>query len=156
MTPFTIAPVREDELEELLPLMRAYCDFYSVFSRDEELRAVTRGLQGSGASHGLQLVARDTAGSPSGFATLLFNWSTTSGGRAAVLEDLYVTPQARRQGLARALIERCRAESGDHGARELSWITRPDNLAAQSLYDRLAVRDQWVNYRIDLADAAPE
>lgn len=42
MTPFTIAPVREDELEELLPLMRAYCDFYSVFSRDEELRAVTR------------------------------------------------------------------------------------------------------------------
>jgi ribosomal protein S18 acetylase RimI-like enzyme len=156
MTPFTLRPIREDELEELLPLMRAYCDFYSVVPRDQELRAVARGLLGSRGSEGLQLLARDTAGSPSGFATLLFTWSTTGGGRSAVLEDLYVTPQARRQGLARALIERCRTESGRHGARELSWITRPDNHAAQCLYDRLAVRDQWVNYRIDLAGPAPE
>jgi ribosomal protein S18 acetylase RimI-like enzyme len=156
MTPFTIRLVREDDLEELLPLMRAYCDFYSVAPRDEELRAVTRGLLASGGREGLQLLARDTAGSPSGFATLLFTWSPTSGGRSAVLEDLYVAPQTRRQGLALALIERCRAESRDHGARELSWITRPDNHAAQTLYDRLAAREQWVNYRIELPSPAPD
>jgi len=155
MTPsepsFTINPVGEPDLDELLVLVRAYCDFYAVTPTDRDLRALMLGLLGAGGREGLQLLARDAVGEPIGFATLLFTWSTTSAARAAVMNDLYIAPGARGQGLAEALIDRCQIESARHGAAKLTWITRPDNHRAQAVYDRIgAHRDPWVNNRIDL------
>lgn len=71
-TPFTINPVGEPDLDELLLLVRAYCDFYSVTPTDRDLRAVMLGLLASGGRDGLQLLARDRSGDSAGFATLLF------------------------------------------------------------------------------------
>ena len=64
--------------------------------------------------------------------------------------DLYVVPHARGRGLAEALIDRCVTEGARHGAAKLNWITRPDNHRAQAVYDRVARRDPWLTYRIDL------
>jgi ribosomal protein S18 acetylase RimI-like enzyme len=154
-TPFTIDRVTEPDLEELLALVRAYCEFYEVAPSDHALRALMHGLLASQGREGLQLLARGPVGEPAGFATLLFTWSTTIGARAAVMNDLYVTPRARGQGLAEALIERCKAESERHGAAELSWVTHPDNRRAQAVYDRVgALRDPWLTYRVDLPAAA--
>lgn len=155
MTPlepsFTINPVGDHDLDELLVLVRAYCDFYAVTPTDRDLRALMVGLLAAGGREGLQLLARDATGEPAGFATLLFTWSTTSAARAAVMNDLYVAPHARGQGLAQALIDRCQTKSAQHGAAKLTWITRPDNHRAQAVYDRAgAHRDPWVTYRIDL------
>lgn len=158
MTPpegFAIEPVNEHDLYELLVLVRAYCDFYEVTPSDRRLRAVMQGLLASNGREGLQLLARDPEGEPVGFATLLFTWSTTSAARAAVMNDLYVAPHTRGQGLAEALIDRCAKESQRHGAAKLTWITRPDNHPAQAVYDRVAaLRDPWLTYRIDLPAAA--
>ena len=159
MTPpepsFTINPVSEPDLNELLVLVRAYCDFYSVTPTDRDLRAVMVGLLASGGRDGLQVLARDGSGDPVGFATLLFTWSTTGAARAAVMNDLYVAPDIRGHGLAEALIDRCHAESAQHGAAKLTWITRPDNHRAQAVYDRAgASRDPWVTYRMDLPAGA--
>lgn len=149
---FTINPVGEPDLDELLVLVRAYCDFYSVAPTDRDLRALMLGLLSASGREGLQLLARDRSGEPVGFATLLFTWSTTSAARAAVMNDLYVAPHVRGKGLAEALIVRCQTESTQHGAAKLTWITRPDNRRAQAVYDRAgAHRDPWVTYRIDLA-----
>lgn len=92
---FTIKPVAEHELDELLSLVRAYCDFYAVTPTDRDLRAVMLGLLAAAGRDGLQLLARGAAGEPAGFATLLFTWSMTSAARAAVMNDLYVAPHAR-------------------------------------------------------------
>lgn len=148
---FTINSVGNQDLDELLVLMRAYCDFYAVAPSDHDLRRVMLGLLASGGREGLQLLARSTGGEPVGFATLLFTWSTTSAARAAVMSDLYIAPDARGQGLAEPLIDRCQIESAYHGAAKLTWITRPDNHRTQAVYDQVgAHRDPWVNYRIDL------
>jgi aromatic-L-amino-acid decarboxylase len=150
-TPFTITPVTVGELDELLPLVRAYCDFYEVEPSDRDLRTLMLTLLAAGGRDGLQLLARDDTGAPVAFATLLFTWSTTSAARAAVLNDLYVAPEVRGHGLAEALIERCTNESARRGAAKLTWITRPDNQRAQAVYDRtVARRDPWVTYRVDL------
>jgi aromatic-L-amino-acid decarboxylase len=152
-TPFTIEPVTTDELDELLPLVRAYCEFYEVAPSDRDLRKLMLTLLAAGGHDGLQLLARDQTGAPVAFATLLFTWSTTSAARAAVLNDLYVIPDARGHGLAEALIQRCTTESARRGAAKLTWITRPDNQRAQAVYDRTgATRDPWVTYRVDLPD----
>jgi GNAT superfamily N-acetyltransferase len=141
----TIGCVTETDLGELLPLMRAYCEFYAVAPSDEALLALSRALIADPEREGVQLLARD--GGSVGFATIFWSWGTTSAERIGVMNDLFVAPEARGKGVAEALIEACRAECAAHGAGKLTWQTAPDNTTAMKLYDRIgAVREQWVDY----------
>ena len=57
-----IAVVGPADLPELLPLMRAYCDFYQVAPEDQALLALSQALLADPQREGLQLLARDDAG----------------------------------------------------------------------------------------------
>jgi GNAT superfamily N-acetyltransferase len=139
--------VTGSELDELLPLMRAYCDFYEVSPSDDALLALSRALIADPEREGVQLLARDDDGRPVGFATVFWSWATTSAERIGVMNDLFVAAEARGTGLAEALIEACRAECAAHGAGQLTWQTAPDNERAMKVYDRIgATREQWVDY----------
>lgn len=141
----TIGRVTQADLGELLPLMRAYCDFYAVAPSDEALLGLSRALIADPEREGVQLLARD--GGAVGFATIFWSWATTSAERIGVMNDLFVAPEARGKGVAETLIEACRAECAAHGAGKLTWQTAPDNATAMKLYDRIgAVREQWVDY----------
>ena len=96
-------PAGEGDLDELLPLMRAYCDFYEVEPSDDELLALSRALIADPEREGVQLLARDDAGAAVGFATVFWSWTTTRAGRLAVMNDLYVAPGARGQRDGRGL-----------------------------------------------------
>ena len=146
----TIAPVREEDLAALLPLMRGYCDFYEVAPGDDALVGLSRALLAAPERDGIQLLARDGTGAPVGFATIYWSWSTTDGpGRLAIMNDLFVAPQARGTGVADALIAACRDRARAHGAIALQWETAPDNTRAQAVYDRAgAVRSQWLTYTL--------
>ena len=150
MTTHSIERVAAEDLDELLPLMRAYCDFYEVAPTDEDLLALARALIRDPEREGVQLLARDRDGWAVGFATVYWSWSTTNGCRIGVMNDLFVAESARGQGLAEQLIEACRAECARRAARRLTWQTAPDNLRAQAVYDRVgATREQWVDYWLD-------
>ena len=56
------------DLPVLMPMLRAYCDFYEVDPRDDRLIALSRALI-EDPSQGEQLIARDDGGTPLGFAT---------------------------------------------------------------------------------------
>jgi GNAT superfamily N-acetyltransferase len=143
----TIERVTETDLTALLPLMRAYCDFYEVAPSDDELLSLSRALIADPEHEGIQLLARDEGRRAVGFATIFWSWATTSAERIGVMNDLFVAPEARGTGLAAALIEACRAECAARGARKLTWQTAPDNAAAMKVYDRVgATREQWVDY----------
>ena len=150
----TIERVTETDLTELLPLMRAYCDFYEVAPSDDELMALSRALLADPEREGIQLLARDE-GRAVGFATIFWSWATTSAERIGVMNDLFVAPEARGTGVAEALIEACRAECNARGAGKLTWQTAPDNAAAMKLYDRVgARREQWVDYWLPVEQPA--
>jgi GNAT superfamily N-acetyltransferase len=142
-----IARVTEGDLPDLLPLVRAYCDFYEVSPSDEELLSLSRALLADPEHEGIQLLARDDERSAVGFATIYWSWATTSAKRIGVMNDLFVAPKARGTGLAEALIEACRAECAARGAGKLTWQTALDNDRAMKVYDRVgATREQWVDY----------
>ena len=101
-----IATVGEDDLDDLRPLLRAYCDFYDVAPTDAALAGLSRALIADPDREGLQLVARDRDRAV-GFATIFWTWSTTRGSRIGVMNDLYVAPEDRGSGAADALIEAC-------------------------------------------------
>ena len=139
--------VREEDLQDLLPLMRGYCDFYEVAPSGEDLLALSRALLADAEHEGIQLIARDEQGTALGFATVYWTWSTLNAARLGVMNDLFVAEAGRGTGVADALIAACREEARAHGAVWLGWQTAKDNLRAQKVYERVgAERAEWIDY----------
>ena len=145
-----VSLVTEHDLDDLLPLMRGYLEFYEVDPADEAVLALSRALLADPEREGLQLIARDEAGTAIGFATIFWTWSTLSAARIAVMNDLFVSAGARGTGAAEALIGACAdlcRERGD--IAQLGWQTAKDNHRAQAVYARVGgERSEWVDYSI--------
>ena len=142
----------EAQLPRLLPLMRAYCDFYNVAPDDAALLAMSRALMADPAREGVQFLAT-IDGEDAGFATVFWSWETSIAGRVGVMNDVFVAPQARGRGIATALIGACRQRCRDQGALRMIWQTAPDNVPAQSLYEGIgAVRESWIDYWLSTTD----
>jgi GNAT superfamily N-acetyltransferase len=145
-----IALVSEADLPELLPLMRAYCDFYGAAPIDEDLLAMSRALLADPEREGLQLIARSDEGVGVGFATIFWSWSTLSASRIGVMNDLFVAPEARGTGLAEDLIATCLERARERGASSLGWQTARDNLRARAVYERVGGRlEEWLDYSLE-------
>jgi GNAT superfamily N-acetyltransferase len=141
--------VVEADLPELLPLVRAYCDFYEVAPTDDALLAVSRALIADPEGEGVQLIARNERTEPVGFATVYWSWDTLLATRTGIMHDLFVLPTARGTGVADRLIGACIDECRRHGAITLGWQTARDNTRAQAVYERVgATRDEWVDYSL--------
>ena len=148
-TEHLITRVGEEDLEELLPLLRAYCDFYGASPSDEALLAVSRALIADPEREGLQLIARGPDGAAVGFATVYWTWQTLNAARLAIMNDLFIAPEGRGSGLADRLIAACRERAAEHGASALAWQTAKDNLVAQRVYDRVGGhRSEWLDYSL--------
>ncbi len=82
-----------------------------------------------------------------GFAHYRSHPDTFTGARDWFLDDLFVSADARGTGLATALIEHIAelARAGDSGGT-LRWITAADNGRAQRVYDKIALKTDWVMY----------
>ena len=144
-----VSLVGEADLDELLPLMRAYSDFYEVTPTDEALLTLSRALIADPQREGQQFLARDGDGRAIGFATVYWLWSTTTATRIGLMNDLFVAPEGRGSGAAEALIERCREACREHGASKLTWQTAKDNGRAQAVYDRIGgERSEWLDYSL--------
>lgn len=144
-----IRDAREDELDELLPLMRAYCDFYESSPPDEGVLRMARTLI-TDPSQGAVFIARQD-GQAIGFATLDWKWSMLNGTRVGYLEDLFVDPEARGQGTADALIRICADRCRERGMGGMAWLTAPDNHRAQAVYNRTGTESgTYLEYFLEL------
>jgi GNAT superfamily N-acetyltransferase len=72
---------------------------------------------------------------PEGFAQLRFRPSVYSRSLDAYLEELYVVPPRRGQGLGRALLEAAIEEAHGRGAAHIDLGTSEDDDAARALYE---------------------
>ena len=144
-----VRPARVDEIEEMLPLIRAYCEFYETEPDDEGLRRMFETLI-TEPSQGSVFIARDD-GTAVGFATLDWKWSSLKAARIGYLEDLFVNPEARGRGIADALIDACAARCRELGMPALEWLTGPDNLRAQQVYNRTGAESgTYLEYDLEL------
>ena len=145
-----IRPATDDDLPALLPLIRAYCEFYESAPPEERLADVARTLIHAPDGEGMVFVA-DGGDGPFGFATVDWKWSTTRAARIAVMEDLFVVPEGRGRGAADELIRACANRARELGAPVLTWMTAPDNHRAQAVYDRSgATAGTWLEYELEL------
>lgn len=127
-------------------LFRDYIAFYRADVPDAVIDLTWRRILGEQPDI-LGLAAVTATGRPVGFALAIFHISTWSPTTYCYLEDLFVTPSARGQGAARRLIEALYEEADARGATRTYWVTEADNAVARGLYDRLAKRAPFVQYR---------
>ena len=139
-----IREATEADLDALLPLMRAYCDFYESSPGDDGLLQMARSSIAAPEDEAFLLVSTDGDGRVVGFAHNQWKWSSLRGRRIVFLDDLFVAESARGGGHADALIEATAAVGRRHGAAAV-------NHRAQAVYNRIGGRaEMFLEYELDL------
>jgi GNAT superfamily N-acetyltransferase len=105
------------EFEEPSPGLEALAERYAELIRNREMIVL---LVGDG---------------PEGFAQLRFRPWVYSAGLHSYLEELYVVPSRRGQGLGRALLEAAMDAARSEGAEQMELGTSGDDVAARALYE---------------------
>ena len=72
-----------------------------------------------------------------GYAVIVWSYSLEYGGIEAVLDELYLEPEARGAGFGRAVMEHVIREAKNAGAVVLRLETEPENSAARAFYAKL-------------------
>jgi GNAT superfamily N-acetyltransferase len=110
------------------------------------------------------LIAESEHGEAAGFALYFYNYSTWRGRSGIHLEDLFVLPQFRGQGIGKALLARVAARAAEQGCVRLEWNVLDWNQPAIDFYKSLGAQflDEWRIMRVngqaigELANLAPE
>ncbi len=130
-----------------LPLFKGYITFYKSAVADDVIEETwIRLLSGHEGFH-IGLVAVDGTDTPIGLAHVLFHRSTWSKTWYCYLEDLFVNPDSRATGVGRALIDAVYKEADAKGATRTYWSTQEFNYRARGLYDQVATKSPFLQYR---------
>ena len=124
-------------LDLLVPLFDAYRQFYGCSPNIETAGSFLRERLERDESIVFLAVA-DRRGV--GFTQLYPTFTSIGARRAWILNDLYVDPTARRQGVGRLLMEAARVFAEETGAAWLELATAKDNEVAQALYRGLGYK----------------
>ncbi len=132
------------------PLFDAYRHFYGL-APDPDLsrRFLNERLE---RCESIVLLAQQPTGAALGFVQLYPTFSSLRAARVFVLYDLYVADEARRSGVARALMRAAVDVAREAGAVAVTLQTARTNDAAQQLYESLGWRrdEEFVEYGLAL------
>lgn len=139
-----------DDLDQVAPLFDVYRQFYGQPS--DIVLARTFLMERFRHQQSVIFLAVDDAGSAAGFTQLYPSFSSVSAQRIYILNDLFVAPGARRQGVAACLLSQAAQFGRAIGAVRLSLSTALDNAAAQKLYESMGWKrdDMFCHYDLSL------
>jgi GNAT superfamily N-acetyltransferase len=140
-----IGPVGAGERAAWEALWRAYLDFYDTSLAADIYEATWRRLQDPNEPMGVLGAYVD--GRLCGIAHYVYHRSCWTIGDYCYLQDLFVASHARGRGLGRALIEAVCREARAAGASRVHWLTQEGNSPARALYDKVAERSGFIQYR---------
>ena len=97
-----------------------------------------------------EVVIAEADGEPAGFALFFHNFSTFLARPGIYLEDLFVRPPHRGQGVGKALLRHLAALAVERDCGRLEWSVLDWNSDAIGFYERLGAKaqDEWTVYRV--------
>ena len=145
MTNPIVRPLRPDEREAWAPLWEAYLAFYEATLAPEATAATWLRLHDPGEPmHALGAYMDERL---VGIVHFIFHRSTWTLGDYCYLQDLFAVEEARGRGVARALIAAVYERARAAGASRVYWLTHETNAQARLLYDKVATRSGFIQYR---------
>jgi GNAT superfamily N-acetyltransferase len=140
-----IRPVGTDERAAWEPLWKGYQTFYKVALPAENNDATRARLHDP--AEPMHVLGAYVDGTLQGIVHYLFHRSTWTLGDYCYLQDLFVAEGGRNHGLGRNLIDAVNAAARAKGASRVYWLTHESNNAARALYDKVADRPGFIQYR---------
>jgi len=139
-----IRPLKPTDRAGWEPLWQGYLRFYETRLpaevTDLTFARLTDGVEPMGG-----VVAE--AGNLVGIAHWIAHRSCWTAGDYCYLQDLFVAPAFRSASIGRALIEAVCDKARSLGCSRVHWLTHETNTNAMRLYDRIAERPGFVQYR---------
>jgi GNAT superfamily N-acetyltransferase len=136
---------RPDDYEQWLPLWKGYQSFYKT---DIPL-AVTE-LTWSRfhePTEPMHCAVAELDGRLVGIVHYIYHRSCWTAGDYCYLQDLFTTEACRGKGAGRALIEYVYAQAQEAKASRVWWLTHESNAQAMVLYDHIAGKSGFIQYR---------
>ena len=135
----------------ILRFIRGLADFekltHEVEATEERLHATLFPADGRSAAE-CELAFAD--GRPAGFALFFTNYSTFLAKPGLYVEDLFVVPELRRQGIGKALILHLARLANARGYGRMEWSVLDWNDSAIAFYESIGARcmREWQIFRL--------
>jgi GNAT superfamily N-acetyltransferase len=143
--PLHLRPVAADDRDAWLPLWRGYQAFYRVDIPQAATDTTWRRFLDP--AEPMHAVLAWQGGRAVGLVHWILHRSCWTEGDYCYLNDLYAEPDVRGTGVGRALIEHVYGAAAAAGCSRVYWLTHETNEVAMRLYDRVAERSGFVQYR---------
>jgi ribosomal protein S18 acetylase RimI-like enzyme len=144
----TVERAEVTNVDIIAPLFDAYRQFYKQAPGLEAARSFIREKLKNDES---VIFLAYVDGEAAGFTQLYPVFSSVSMCRSWILNDLFVDPGFRKQGVGEALLDRAKTYAAEARANGLVLETAHDNFTAQSLYEKNGwKRSQHYFYEVDL------
>ena len=150
--PVTVRELKPTDYEAWSPLWNGYNAFYGregPTALDPEITKATWSRFFNPAEPVFALVA-ESEGKVLGLTHFLYHRSTTRLELTCYLQDLFTSPEARGQGVARALIGAVYVAAERAGIKRVYWQTHETNKLGRALYDKLAKHYGFIVYAHDV------
>ncbi len=148
MSNIEIRPATAADHAAWLPLWRGYQAFYKVDLPEATTQTTWARLLDPAEPMHLALAEID--GRVVGMVHFIEHRSCWSALNSLYLQDLFTAPEVRGKGVGRALIEHVYAQAPRLGAAKVHWLTHESNTDAMFLYNQVAEKPGFVQYRHNL------
>lgn len=118
---------------------------HEVLTSVEEIRQTLFGKEARARA-----LLAEVDGEAVGYAVYFYNYSTWLGKNGIYLEDVYVTPEYRKQGIGKALLKFVARTAVDESCGRFEWAVLDWNTPAIEFYESLGAmaQDEWTIYRL--------
>ena len=135
---------------DILRLIKALADYER---EPDAVAATAEGLRAHFFNDAPKVFAHvaESDGRVVGIAVWFLNFSTWTGRHGIYLEDLFVDPEVRGGGVAKALFKALAAEAKSRDCARIDWQVLDWNELGKGLYRRLGARHNaaWEPWRLD-------
>ena len=145
MSEFLVRSVKPGDWDNWLPLWLGYQEFYRIQLTSEINRTTWARFFDPGEP--MHALVAERGGDLIGIVHYIFHRNTWMLNPVCYLQDLFTTPDARGGGVGRALIEAVYARAREAGSPRVYWLTHESNAAGRALYDKVAERSGFIQYR---------
>jgi len=150
MKQFHVAQAGKNDIRALLTMIRELAGYENLQEQVTATESLLRDAMCGPSPVAYAWIAHAEK-EPAGYAVYYRSFSTFTGRLGVFLDDIYVRPSYRRQGLGRKLMQ-CIARAGaEADYSRCEWITLRWNEAALRFYGNLGARflDDWVFIRMN-------
>ncbi|KIH80736.1 GNAT family N-acetyltransferase [Pseudomonas batumici] len=145
MSSIEIRPVTAADQAVWRPLWQAYLKFYDTELPDSIYQSTWQRFLDPAEPTNAALAWQD--GKAVGVVHFIYHRSNWSIQNSCYLQDLFVTPGLRGTGVGRLLIEHVYATAAQAGCNRVHWLTHETNATAIQLYERIAERPGFIQFR---------